>query len=92
MAAAAPISIVSDGECPVRACGGITGAQCSANEYCDFAPDAQCGAADQTGVCNIRPGACTADFKPVCGCDDKTYSNECSAHSAGASVLHDGAC
>lgn len=92
MAAAAPVSIVSEGECPTRSCGGITGAQCNAGEYCDFAPDAQCGAADQTGVCMVRPDVCTDDFTPVCGCNDMTYSNACNANAAGISVLHDGPC
>lgn len=41
----------------------------------------------------INPqAACTADWRPVCGCNGTTYSNECVATNAG--VLHwtDGEC
>ena len=92
MAAAAAVSIVSTGECPEQACGGLTGAACSKGSFCKYAADAQCGAADQTGVCTILPEACTADYTPVCGCNGKTYGNECTAHAEGISVLHDGPC
>jgi hypothetical protein len=91
-AAAASISIVSDGECPVQPCGGLQGLQCSEGFFCNYAPEAQCGAADQTGACTILPEACTADYTPVCGCNDMTYGNACTANAEGISVLHDGPC
>ena len=94
---AAGVSIASEGACSTgngsgKTCGGLTGAQCAAAEYCDFAPDAQCGAADQTGTCLTKPDLCTKELKQVCGCDDKTYGNACEAHAAGVSVASDGAC
>lgn len=74
------------------ACGGIAGLGCKAGEYCSYAPGAMCGAADQMGTCAKRPDVCTREFRPVCGCDDKTYSNACSAAAAGVSVASEGAC
>lgn len=73
-------------------CGGIAGFGCAEGLYCAFPPGAQCGAADQSGVCTVMPEMCTKIYKPVCGCDDKTHPNECVAASQGTSVLHDGPC
>ncbi|MCB9639007.1 MAG: hypothetical protein H6727_08940 [Myxococcales bacterium] len=44
------------------------------------------------GVCTARPQNCTALAAQVCGCDGKTYGNECSADAAGVSVQATGAC
>jgi hypothetical protein len=73
-------------------CGGIAGVQCAANLYCQYPAAAQCGAADQSGTCQQRPQACTREYMPVCGCDDHTYANACTAAAAGVSVVSQGAC
>lgn len=73
-------------------CGGLQGAACDKGEFCDFGANGQCGAADQTGVCRAVPETCTEEYAPVCGCDDKTYSNECFASGAGVSVSYKGEC
>lgn len=77
---------------PGKTCGGITGASCGRGQYCDYAIDAQCGAADQMGTCKTIPEACTMEYAPVCGCDDRTYGNACAAHMSGVSVAHEGQC
>ena len=79
---------------PLKTCGGLTGARCDIDEFCHFQTEAQCGAADQTGLCRplVTGGLCTAEFDPVCGCDGKTHSNECIALISGVSVLHEGPC
>lgn len=79
-----------------RYCGGMTaGPAPSCNEpieYCHREIRDMCGAADAPGVCRVRPQVCTQDFRPVCGCDGKTYSNECVANSNGISAASQGEC
>ncbi len=89
------VSVASLGECAPSegaTCGGLLGLSCADSEFCSFAPEASCGAADQTGVCSPRPEVCTQIFDPVCGCDGLTYGNACTAASAGVSVASVGEC
>jgi hypothetical protein len=93
-ARAASVSVKAKGECETVStiCGGLQGKGCAADEFCSFTVEAQCGAADQTGVCAKKPEACTEQYDPVCGCDDKTHGNACAAASAGVSVAYEGEC
>jgi hypothetical protein len=101
-AAVGGVSVDETGACPnanpdsgassAQSCGGLRGVGCSDGEFCDFPSSAQCGAADQTGVCTKRPEICSALYAAVCGCDDHTYSSACVAQAAGISVASTGAC
>ncbi|HEY0713978.1 MAG TPA: Kazal-type serine protease inhibitor domain-containing protein [Polyangia bacterium] len=72
-------------------CGGIAGFPCATGLYCELGPDT-CKIADAAGVCRPKPQACAEIFQPVCGCDGKTYGNDCERATAGAAKAHDGAC
>jgi hypothetical protein len=72
-------------------CGGIAGFPCNPGLFCE-PPAGSCRIADVAGVCKRTPQACTADVRPVCGCDGKTYSNDCVRQIAGVGLDHVGAC
>lgn len=77
-------------------CGGILGRGCAAGLFCDLEAGT-CGAADQTGLCALRPDPAVCDMvlapaAPVCGCDGVTYGSECHRAAAGVSKAHDGPC
>jgi hypothetical protein len=75
-----------------KMCGGIAGLRCPEKQYCAYAPEARCGAADMSGTCAPIPDVCIQLVDEVCGCDDKTYGNSCKAAQAGVSVAMKGPC
>ena len=72
-------------------CGGIAGLPCAEGLWCDPEPGS-CGHPDWAGKCIQVPEVCMYIYRPVCGCDGKTYGNDCIRRSVKAAKRHDGAC
>jgi hypothetical protein len=77
-----------------QTCGGPGGAGCDKGLWCE--PSAgTCGAT--VGVCVAIPRLCFArkrskDYRPVCGCNSKTYSSDCFRRAYRVAKSHDGKC
>ena len=75
-------------------CGGAESRVCDKGLWCE-PPIGKCSS--EAGVCVTVPRLCFArkgsrGFKPVCGCNSKTYSSDCFRRAYKIGKSHDGKC
>lgn len=72
-------------------CGGGSKIRCDKGLWCE-PPPGRCSGRHVRGKCVDPPGFCSMIYQPVCGCDGKTYSNDCVRRSERVGKRRDGAC
>ena len=82
---------------PGKTCDGLAHIQCDSGLFCQH-PTGQCKVPDGSGKCVKIPEVCAMSklkkliVRPVCGCDGKTYGNDCQRQAAGVSLKSQGEC
>ncbi len=67
-------------------------ATCTANDQCRAGAWCQGSGCGTPGVCTPLGDICPSTYDPVCGCDRRTYPNECLANVTGVRVATRGVC
>jgi len=72
-------------------CAGYLNIRCFGGTWCDRRPG-MCGGRDVQGTCVRVASVCGYEYRPVCGCNGRTYGNDCQRRNARVFKRHDGAC
>ncbi len=86
--AAPSVAVAGHGGGVGATCGGFVGQRCARGLWCEMAPGCRAG----IGHCARAPRFCPLIFRPVCGCDGRTYGNDCQRRAAMVNKLHNGRC
>jgi hypothetical protein len=73
-------------------CDGFAALRCHEGLWCEH-PAGECNFADGSGTCAKEEGAmCDLISAPECGCNGRTYGNDCERRQEKAQLDHKGAC
>ncbi len=72
-------------------CGTVAKVQCAEGLWCDPKPGT-CGDENAFGKCVRETKICTREYIPVCGCNERTYSNNCGRRAAKVGLNYKGKC
>ncbi|MES2601837.1 MAG: Kazal-type serine protease inhibitor family protein [Pseudomonadota bacterium] len=75
-----------------EACGGAAHITCNSALWCQKTTGGQCTTANAAGTCDKAPAFCMQIYRPVCGCNGKTYANDCERQKARVQLDYVGAC
>jgi hypothetical protein len=73
------------------AAGARCSPSCLQGRWCE-PPVGRCADTKARGTCVRVPQVCTRIYRPVCGCNGKTYGNDCERRAARVGKRHEGRC